>query len=145
LKTHPELERPPDIGENPHPLALARFILWKFLQMPAGGLYAKWNAGSGKATWFYLRDRDFMFREPCCDLILYEEHDRSRFRSLIFRFGTLGDDGLCGSFEFERAGQAPRKYSVHSSFFPGSGTGLWIAITSRDEPDDAVNEEKQAS
>jgi|ERR1051326_7880591 hypothetical protein len=139
MKTHPAIERPPDIGENPEPLALANFILWKFLQMPAGGLYAKWDTQAGKAIWFYSQERDYMFREPRCDSVLYEEHDRGRFRSLVFRFGSLGDEGLCGHCEFQRSGLPPKRYTVHSSFYPEMGSGLWIAITSRDEPDGAAN------
>ena len=91
MKTHPALERPPEVGENPEPLALANFILWKFLEMPPRGLYAKWKTEVGKAVWFYSQDRDYMFREPRCDSLLYEDPDRARFRSLVFRFGSLTD------------------------------------------------------
>jgi hypothetical protein len=134
MKTHPPLERLAEIGENPEPLELANFILWKFLQMPAGGLYAKWNDTTGKALWFYSQERDFMFREPRCDSILYEEHDRARFRSLIFRLGSLVDDGTCGVFALKTSDSisTAKKYSVHSSFYPETGIGLWIAITSKE-------------
>lgn len=143
MKTFPVLERPAEPGENPHPMELAQFILWRFLQMPPGGLYAKWAAEAGKAVWFYSEERDYMFREPRRDVIFYEEHDRSRFRSLVFRFGNLaGDDdkgGLCGYFGFSMPEGAARKYVVHSSFYPEHGIGLWIAMTFRDEPDGAAN------
>jgi hypothetical protein len=138
MKTHPPLEQPPNIDENPQPLALANFILWKFLQMPGGGLYAKWDTAAGKAIWFYSHERDYMFREPHCDSVLYEEHDRGRFRSLVFRFGSLGDDGLCGHCEFQISGLKPKRYAVHSSFYPEMGIGLWIAITSPDDSDDGA-------
>jgi len=139
MKTHPAMERPPDGGENPQPLELANFIFWKFLQMPAGGLYAKWDTENNQAVWFYSAERDYMFREPRRDTIIYEEHDRIRFRSLVFRFGSLCGDELCGYFEFQRSGADPRRYAVHSCFYPEIGMGLWVAITSRDEPDGAAN------
>jgi hypothetical protein len=140
MKSHPFPERPPDPGENPHPMELASFILWKFLQMPAGGLYAKWDYQAGKAVWFYSHERDYMFREPRRDVIIYEEHNRSRFRSLVFRFASQCSDnqGLCGHVEFSTLGSPARRYVVHSSFFPEQGIGLWIAITSRDEHQAAV-------
>src|SRR5215467_9480552 len=118
MKTYPPLERPPEIGLNPEPGELAHFILWQFLQMPAGGLYAKWDPVQRSAVWFYSKDRDFMFRKPERDTIIYEERDRLRFRSLVFRFGGLGDDGLCGHFEFQHSSQVTRRYIVHASFYP---------------------------
>jgi hypothetical protein len=140
MKTYAAMERPAAPGENPEPLALASFILWRFLQMPPGALYAKWDSGLGKAVWFYSEDRDYMFREPRCDEVLYEQHDRGRFRSLVFRLGSLAGDSLCGTFEFQRPGLSSQKFEVHASFYPGSGIGLWIAITSKDEqPNGAAN------
>jgi hypothetical protein len=134
MKVHPAIERPTDIGMNPEPLDLFNFVLWKFLQMSKGGLYAKWDENTGKGIWFYSQERDFMFREPRCDSVLYEEQDKSRFRSLIFRFGSLSGDGLCGFFEFQNAySQNSKKFTVHASFYPESKIGLWIAIVSRDE------------
>ncbi len=130
MKTHPPLDRPLEIGDNPQPLELANDLLWKFLQMPPGGLYAKWDDNSAKAIWFYSEERDYMFREPRRATILFEEHDRSRFRSLIFRFGSLAGDGLCGSFEMQTSNSTSRRYLVHSSFHPNAGIGLWIAIAS---------------
>lgn len=139
MKTHPAFEKAPEHpGENPHPMELAPYILWRFLQMPSGGLYAKWDADSGQGVWFYSQERDYMFREPRRDAVIYEDNNRSRFRSVIFRLGSLAaDDGLCGYFEFMTPKKASRKYAVHSSFYPEHGIGLWIAITSRDEPDGA--------
>ena len=108
--------------------------------MPSGGLYAKWDADSGTGVWFYSQERDYMFREPRRDAVIYEDKDRGRFRSLIFRLGSLAaDDGLCGYFEFVTPEKVSRKYVVHSSFYPEQGIGLWIAITSRDEPDGPAN------
>jgi hypothetical protein len=133
MKNHPPLKQPPDIGENPQPLELANFILWRFLQMPEGGLYAKWDSEAKKAVWFYSEERDYMFREPRCQSIFYEERDRSRFRSLIFRFGSRAGAEHCGSFQFEAPGSDSKSYVVHSSFYPESGIGLWIAITSRND------------
>jgi len=125
-------------------MQLAPFILWKFLQMP-GGLYAKWDANARKAVWFYSQERDFIFQEPRQDVVFYEEHDRSRFRSLVFRLGSLGDDEgrgeLCGFFEFATSEGAARRYAVHSSFRPEHGVGLWIAITSLDEHDGVTKQE----
>ena len=133
MKSHSMFEKPADIGMNPQPLDLSKFVLWKFLQMPKGGLYAKWGESTGKGVWFYSQERDFMFRQPRCDLVLYEEKDRARFRSLIFRFGSLSGDGLCGSFEFQNADSSgSKKYTVHSSFYPEFSIGLWIAVVSRD-------------
>ena len=74
-----------------------------------------------------------MFREPRRDTIIYQERDRLRFRSVVFRFGSLCGDGLCGYFEFQGSSSASQRYVVHSSFYPEMGLGLWIAITSRDE------------
>jgi hypothetical protein len=141
MKTHPAFEKPPDHpGENPHPMELAPYILWRFLQMPSGGLYAKWDPEAGKGVWFYSQERDYMFREPRRDAVIYEDKDRSRFRSLIFRFGSLAaHEGLCGYTEFMTPDKVSRKYVVHSSFYPEQGIGLWIAITARDEPDSAAN------
>jgi hypothetical protein len=135
MKTHPLFECPPDPGENPHPMDLAPFILGRFLHMPPGGLYAKWDAQARKAVWFYSQERDHMFREPRRDVIIYEERQRSRFRSLVFRFGDLGSDyaGLCGYVEFTAPESPPKRYVIHSSFYPENGIGLWIAITSRDD------------
>ena len=133
MKTYPPLERPPVIGLNPEPLELAHFILWQFLQMPANGLYAKWDPINRSAVWFCSSDRDFMFRQPGRDTVLYEERSRLRFRSVLFRLGSLGDDGLCGHFEFQNSSSIARRYTVHASFDPDSGIGLWIAITVRDE------------
>ena len=107
--------------------------------MPPGGLYAKWDAQSGKGIWFFSEDRDYAFREPRCQSVLYEERNLSRFRSLIFRLGSLADDELCGAFEFQRPGLTPKRYTVHSSFYPEAGIGLWIAITSKDEQDATSN------
>ena len=103
--------------------------------MPPGGLYAKWDDQARKAVWFYSQERDYMFREPRRDLIIYEEHQRSRFRSLVFRFGDLCTDntGLCGYVEFTTPNSLPKRYVIHSSFYPEAGIGLWIAITSRDD------------
>lgn len=121
-------------------MELAPYILWKFLQMPSGGLYAKWDDDSGKGVWFYSQERNYMFREPRRDVIIYEDKNRSRFRSLIFRLGShAGDEGLCGYLQFMTPDKLGRKYMVHSSFYPDHGIGLWIAITSRDEPEGIAN------
>jgi hypothetical protein len=140
MKTYPVLDKPPDPGENPHPMELAPYILWRFLQMRSGGLYAKWDPESGKGVWFYSKERDYIFREPRRDGIIYEDSNRSRFRSLIFRFGSLAaDEGLCGYIEFMTPEKVSRRFVVHSSFYPEHSIGLWIAITSRDEPNGAAN------
>jgi hypothetical protein len=139
MKIHAAMEQPPEIGANPEPLALANSILWRYLQMPSGGLYAKWDAVLNKAVWFYSDDRDYMFRAPRCQVILEEECDRARFRSVIFRLGSLAGDDLCGAFEIQRPGLSSRRFDVHASFYPEAGIGLWIAITSRVEPDGAAD------
>ena len=127
------MKEPPALANNPHPLELAQFLLWKFLQMPPGGLYAKWEDEAANAVWFYSEEKDYIFRKPRCDVVLWEEQDCARFRSLVFRFGSLADDGLCGFFEFKRDGLPSRRYGVHASFYPEQGLGLWIAITSRED------------
>ena len=133
MKTHPPMEQPPEIGDDPQSLELGNYILWKFLQMPPGGLYAKWDEKAGNAVWFYSKERDYMFREPARDLVIYEERVRSRFRSLVFRFGALADEPLCGCFQFQKArSKETARYDVHGSFYPDCRIGLWIAITSRD-------------
>src|SRR4029077_2860724 len=116
-------------------------ILCNFLQMPTDGLYAKWDAEAGKAVWFLSQERDYTFREPRRDRIIYEDQNRSSFRSLVFRLGSLANDDhrLCGYFEFMTAEPVTRRYVGHSSFYPDVGIGLRIAIASRDEPDGAAN------
>ena len=114
--------------------------------MPAGGLYAKWDPEAGKGVWYYSEERDYMFREPRRDIVIYEDSDRFRFRSFIFRLGSLAaDEGLCGYFEVMTPEKVGRKFVVHSSFYPELGIGLWIAITSRDEPGGAANRSQPVS
>jgi hypothetical protein len=134
MKTHQVPERPADLGENPQPLELANFILWKLLHMPVGGLYAKWNDSERQAVWYFSNEQDYAFREPQRGPVIFEERDRARFRSSIFRLGSLCDDGLNGSFAFGWPDSKLRRFFVHSAFYPETGIGLWIAITTTEPP-----------
>jgi hypothetical protein len=102
--------------------------------MPAGGLFAKWNEGVQQAVWYWSTEREFVFLEPACAATFFVERDRARFRSCIFRLATLCGDDLNGSFAFLAPNGDKRKFVVRSAFYPEAQIGLWVAITTTDQP-----------
>lgn len=134
MKAHLAPSKPAPLGENPEYAELAHFIAWQLLGISAGGLYAKWDGQAKEATWFLSSERDYVFHQPHADSVVFVEHNRARFRSCIFRLASLCDDGLDGWFAFEWPDGSQRKFTVHSSFYPEDGIGLWIAITATQPP-----------
>jgi hypothetical protein len=100
-----------------------------------GALYGRWDEGRRRGVWFYSADASAMFAAPRVDDVLFEEEQRWRFRSVIFRLGSLASEtagDLCGVMKLVPADARidpgpPRRYVVHASFRPEAG--LWLKAT----------------
>ena len=133
MKVHRIDPTPAGLPPNPHPLELAAHLAKYLLGKSDGAFFGKWDQAAEEGVWFYSRDTFAMFEAPRVDEVVYQETDRARFRSVIFRLGTLaagGEGDLCGVMQLFPAqghvdpGPAGRRYVVHASFYPEAG--LWF-------------------
>ena len=120
---------PPDA----HPYDLAAFIVSYLFRMIDGALFAKWDDAAGSGTWVYSRDEMAIFEAPRVDEVVWRETSRSRFRSVVFRLGSIAaehEGDLCGVMQLFPQDGSPdpgppgRRYIVHASFHPEAG--LWL-------------------
>ena len=125
-----------ELAPNPHPYDLAVYLVSYLFQKSQGAFFGKWDALTNTGTWFYSQDALAIFEAPGVDEIVYTETDRSRFRSVIFRLGSLAaehEGDLCGIMQLlpEEGASDPglpgRRYVVHGSFWPEAG--LWLKVT----------------
>ena len=133
MKVHRIDPTPAELPPNPHPLELSAHLASYLFSKSDGAFFGKWNQASGDGLWFYSRDTFAIFEMPRVDEVVYRETDRARFRSVVFRLGTLaaeGEDDLCGVMQLFPAeghadlGPSGRRYVVHASFYPEAG--LWF-------------------
>jgi hypothetical protein len=126
---------PSGIGPDAHPMQVAEYVAAYLSSKSSGGVFAEWDDASNSGLWFYSGDGRAVFRTPRVDEVIFREHDRGRFRSVIFRLGSAASEepgGLCGVMRMIPEGAdatAPPKcrYFVHASFAPEAG--LWFRAT----------------
>ena len=135
MKTVTVGSMPLEIDPEPHPMHLAQYLAGYLASKASGGVYGDWDDATRSGVWFYSKDGHAIFRRPTVDEILFKEPDRSRFRSVVFRLGSLASEepgGLCGVMQILPEGadeKSPpvRRYFVHASFAPEAG--LWFRAT----------------
>ena len=129
VEIDPDLPFP---GQDASPLDLAQYIVARLSRRASGALYGKWDQARREGVWFFSDDALCIFDAPPVDEVVFRDGDRARFRSVVFRLGTLGsfcEGGLCGAMELmpRGAGGTPlpkRRYFTHASFEPKAG--LWF-------------------
>ncbi len=127
----------PELGNDPSPLALAQYIAAYLSNKTDGAVFGTWDDGESSGTWFYSRDTKATFCAPAVDEVIFRETDRLRFRSVVFRLGSLASEtsgDLCGIMRIIpadcRVDPVPRRrYHVHASFAPEAGLWFKAAIT----------------
>jgi hypothetical protein len=127
----------PELNDDTPPLFVARFVIARLFQMRSGALIGKWDETAGEGIWFHCRNARAMFESVTVDEVVFRERDRSRFRSVIFRIGTLAAETpgtLCGVMRLLPMDPAvdpgPERYCyVHASFEPEAGQWLKAAIS----------------
>ena len=133
MKVHRIDPIPAELPPEPHPLELAAHLTRYLFGKSEGAFFGKWDQAVGAGTWFYSRDTVAMFEAPRVHETVYHETDRSRFRSVVFRLGSLAaehEGDLCGVMQLlpfdgqPDRGPPGRRYVVHASFRPEAG--LWF-------------------
>ena len=71
---------------------LAAYLAGYLCDKSSGALYGQWDEGKRRGTWFYSTDAAAIFTAPPVDEILFEEDQRWRFRSVVFRFGSMASE-----------------------------------------------------
>ena len=133
MKIHRIDPTPAELPPDPHPSELATHLVKFLFGKSDGAFFGKWDQAAGVGTWFYSRDTLAVFELPQVEEAVYRETNRSRFRSVVFRLGSLAaeqEGDLCGVMQLFPAeghadpGPAGRRYVVHASFYPQAG--LWF-------------------
>jgi hypothetical protein len=113
-------------------MELAAYLAACLFRKTSGAFYGKWDEASGGGVWFYSKSAAAMFESPTVDEVILQEDQRWRFRSLVFRLGSLAAEtagDLCGVMRLVPRDPGvdpgpPRRYVVHASFRPEEG--LWF-------------------
>jgi hypothetical protein len=131
-----------DVGAH----QLAAYLAGYLCDKSSGALYGQWDEATRRGTWFYSTDAAAIFSAPSVDEVLFEEDQRWRFRSVVFRLGSMASEtpgDLCGVMRLvprdgRQVDSGPRRaYVVHASFYPDAGLWFKAAIVSAFTEDDA--------
>jgi hypothetical protein len=129
------------LGPEPHPLELEQHLLARLFGKTSGAFCGRWDDARMEGVWFHSPDTKAIFEAPAVGEVIFRETVRSRFRSVVFRLGSLaaeGDGHLCGAVRLVPADPSadpgpPRRYVIHASFEPAAGLWLKAAIVRDDE------------
>ena len=125
-----------------HPWAayLAAYLFSK----TRGALHGKGDEVTRRGLWFYSTDAATKPDAATVDEMIFEEDQRWRFRSVIFRLGSMASEttGVLGGV-MRLVPQdpgvdlgPPRHYVVHASFYPEMGLWFRAAVVS-DAPEES--------
>jgi hypothetical protein len=120
------------LGPDPHPMELARHLTARLFGKTSGAFFGHWDDARGEGAWFHSPDTKAIFEPPAVEEVIFRETLRSRFRSVVFRLGSLAaetEGDLCGVLRLipddpNANPGPPRRYIIHASFEPAAG--LWF-------------------
>jgi len=120
------------LGGGEQPLELARHLIARLFGKTGGAVFGRWDEARGEGVWFHSPDTTAIFESPAVEEVIFRETVRSRFRSVVFRLGSLAaetEGDLCGVVRLvpeDPSADAgpPRRYIIHASFDPAAG--LWF-------------------
>ena len=132
------------LGPDPQPLEGARHLTARLFGKASGAFIGRWDEPRAEGVWFHSLDTRAIFEPPTVDDVIFRETMRARFRSVVFRLGSLAaatEGDLCGVVRLVPEDPSadpgpPRRYIIHASFEPAAGLWFKAAIV----PDETVQQ-----
>ena len=126
----------PELPDDAPALLVAQYVVARLFHIRHGALFGRWDDAKGEGIWFHCRETKAMFDSVTVDEVIFRERDRCRFRSVIFRIGSLAAEtpgDLCGILRLlpndPAVDPGPERHCyVHASFEPEAGLWLKAAV-----------------
>ena len=80
------------LNSDSSPLAIAEHIGAFLFHKTSGAVFGRWDETLNTGLWFYSQDNRAHVGDASVDEVIFSESDRNRFRSVIFRQGTLASE-----------------------------------------------------
>jgi hypothetical protein len=119
---------PPDATGHEVAAYLAAYLF----RQTRGALHGRWDEPTRRGAWFYSTAATAAPESVPVDEVIFDEDQRWRFRSVVFRLGSMASEipgNLGGVVRLLPQDPhvdpgPPRRYVVRASFFPEAG--LWF-------------------